>query len=398
VRIAASSRPAERLVVTSPEGTQSIGWKLRKLLRFVSIYGPGRTWFKVAGRLRRRIPRLHWRRRTPDIGMIGCGQFAYATIGYFVSRAFGARFAACFDIDARAAATFARGLGVPRQCASADELLAQPGLKLVYVASNHASHSDYAVAALARGLDVYVEKPVAVTLAQLAALESARRATGRRVFAGYNRPFSAALRDYCRFVPAGTPGGISLQCFVSGHQLASDHWYRRPAEGTRICGNVGHWLDLFVHLLARRGQPRELEIALTWADDAEPDDNLSVSMRSDRGDLCSIMLSSRTEPFEGINETINLQHGDTICKIDDFRRLRIWQGTQLVRRRYWPKDVGHRLAILQPFRQDARDWQEVLLSTLLMLYITGMVREGARTGHFSFEREVARLESAIAQS
>jgi predicted dehydrogenase len=378
---------------------ESIGWKLRKLLRFVSIYGPGRTWFKVAGRLRRGIPRLRWRRRTPDVGMIGCGQFAYANIGYFVTRAYGARFAACFDIDAHAASTFARGLGVARQCASADELLAQPGLKLVYVASNHASHADYAVAALARGLDVYVEKPVAVTLPQLAALERARRSSGRRLFAGYNRPFSAAVRDYCRTLPADTPGGISMQCFISGHQLAADHWYRLPREGTRICGNVGHWLDLFVHLMARRGQPRELEIALTCADDAEPDDNLSISMRTDRGDLCSIMLSSRAEPFEGINETINLQHGAVICKIDDFRRLQLWQGTRLLRRRYWPKDVGHRRAILQPFEQGApRDWQEVLLSSLLMLYITGMVREGARMGVFSFEREVARLEGAIAQS
>ena len=379
--------------------SQGFGWKVRKLLRFVSIYGPGRTWFKVAGRLRRGIPGFRWRRRTPDIGMIGCGQFAYANIGFFVTRAYGARFAACFDIDARAANTFARGLGVARQCASADELLAQPGLKLVYVASNHASHADYAAAALQRGLDVYVEKPVAVTLPQLAALEHARRCSGRRLFAGYNRPFSAAVRDYCRALPADVSGGISLQCFVSGHQLAADHWYRLPAEGTRICGNVGHWLDLFVHLLARRGQPQELEIALTWADDAEPDDNLSISMRSDRGDLCSIMLSSRTEPFEGINETINLQHGDIICKIDDFRRLQLWHGTRLVRRRYWPKDVGHRLAILQPFERGApRDWQEVLLSSLLMLYITGMVREGARAGVFSYEREAARLEGAIPQS
>jgi predicted dehydrogenase len=381
-----------------PVGSEAVSWKLRKLLRFVSIYGPGRTWFKVAGRLRVGIPRLRLR-RAPDIGMIGCGQFAYATIGYFLSRAFGARFAACFDTDGRATRTFARGLGVRRECASVDELFAQTEVKLVYVASNHASHADYAAAALTRGLDVYVEKPIAVTLEQLATLERARRSSGKRLFAGYNRPFSAAIRDYLRAVPASTPGGISMQCFVSGHQLAPDHWYRLPAEGTRICGNVGHWLDLFVHLLARRGYPGELDISLTCADDAEPDDNMSVSMRSDRGDLCTITLSSRTEPFEGINETINLQHGDTICKIDDFRQLQLWQGPRLLRRRYWPKDVGHRLAIMQPFNQDSpRDWQEVLLSTLLMLYITDMVRNGARAGHFSFEREAARLESSIAQS
>jgi len=109
------------------------------------------------------------------------------------------------------------------------------------------------------------------------------------------------------------------------------------------------------------------------------------------------MLSSRTEPFEGINETINLQHGEAIAKIDDFRRMSLWQGSRLLRRRYWPKDVGHRLAILQPFRQDApRDWQEVLRSALLVLQITRMVREGTRNAAFSFEQEVAQLEALIA--
>ena len=34
--------------------------KLRKLLRFVGVYGPGRTLFKVAGRLRFRVP-AWWR-------------------------------------------------------------------------------------------------------------------------------------------------------------------------------------------------------------------------------------------------------------------------------------------------------------------------------------------------
>jgi len=383
--------------VTAGEDSASLRWKLRKVWRFVSIYGPGRTWFKVAGRLRRGLPRLRSGGRAADIGMLGCGQFAFATIGYFLRRESGARIAACFDIEPRAAQSFARAQGLARPCASADELLAQPGLKLVYVASNHASHAGYGADALRRGLDVYVEKPVAVTLPQLAALEGARRAARGRLFAGYNRPFSAAIRDFRRHVRVDAAGGLSMQCFVSGHQLAADHWYRLPAEGTRICGNVGHWLDLFVHLLAWRGYPQRLDIALTCADDAEPDDNLSISLRSDRGDLCSIMLSSRTEPFEGINETINLQHGEAIAKIDDFRRMSLWQGSRLLRRRYWPKDVGHRLAILQPFRQDApRDWQEVLRSALLVLQITRMVREGTRNAAFSFEQEVAQLEALIA--
>jgi predicted dehydrogenase len=369
---------------------------LRKLLRFAGIYGPRRTFFKAAGRLRIRIPGLSWRRRRPQVAMIGCGQFAFATIAYFLQERFGRCFAACFDIDPRASASFGRAMRAQRVCATAEELLEQPEVRVVYIASNHASHTPHAVAALARGLDVYVEKPVAVTYEQLVQLGAAVRRSSGRIFAGYNRPFSAAIRELRKHVQVVPGEGISLQCFVSGHQIAAGHWYRDPDEGTRICGNVGHWLDLFVHLLNWRGLPDRLDISLTWADETSRDDDLVIAIASDRGDVFSVMLTSRSEPFEGINETLNFQHGNTIGKIDDFRRMTLWQGPRLLRRRYWPKDVGHRLAILQPFRQDdGRSWQEVLLSSLLTLHIAGMVRSAQRTSTFNISQSQAILMSEI---
>lgn len=100
---------------------------LRKLCRFLTIYGSGRTLFKVAGRLRLRPPLLGVRSRPADIGLIGCGQFGFATIGYFLLRRYGACIAACHDVDARAAGTLSRALRVNRVCASTEELLATPG-------------------------------------------------------------------------------------------------------------------------------------------------------------------------------------------------------------------------------------------------------------------------------
>lgn len=370
--------------------------RLRKLLRFVAIYGPSRTFFKVAGRMRFRPP--GWSRaRTRDIGLIGCGQFAFATIGYFLQRSFGPRIAVCFDTDDQAARSLAEALRVPHVASDAGAVLATPGLRAVYIASNHASHADYAVRALSQGLDVYAEKPIAVTHAQLVNLLRAKRSARGHLFAGYNRPFSAAVRRLRALTRIDPNGGITLQCFVVGHQLGPDHWYRRPDEGTRVCGNVGHWLDLLVHVLAWRGLPDRLQISITAAADSEPDDNVCIAIRSDRADLFSVMLTSRSEPFEGINETINFQHGETNCKIDDFLRMTVWQGAAVSTSRFWPKDVGHRRAILQPFASDeGRDWHEVELSTLLMLHITEMVRRGEQQSTFSFATQWEQLQHAIA--
>jgi hypothetical protein len=147
-----------------------------------------------------------------------------------------------------------------------------------------------------------------------------------------------------------------------------------------------------VHIFAWRGLPDKLEICLAWANDDDRDDNLSIAIASDRDDIFSVMMTSRCEPFEGVSETINFQHAKTICKIDDFRRMTIWQGSRRRRRRYWPKDVGHERAILQPFRPESgRDWHEIELSTLLILHIAEMVRNGVRTSSFSFSQSWSRV-------
>lgn len=367
-------------------------WRARKLLRFAAIYGLRRSIVKAAGRLRIAIPFPLLRHRASDIGVVGCGQFAFATLGYFLSKKFGRRIATCYDTDFRARDTFARAFGVPHVADSFSALIAQQQLRTIYIASNHASHCDYATEALRRGLNVYIEKPIVVSYEQLKTLTSVIRKVKGNVYAGYNRPFAAALRLLSREMVINASAGMSVQCFVAGHKIAADHWYRQPEEGTRVAGNLGHWLDLLVHVLAWRGLPDRLDISIAYADVADKDDNVCISIASDRGDLLSVMLTSRCEPFEGINETINIQHGETICKIDDFRRLTIWRGPRLVRRTFWPKDVGHEMAILQPFsREGGRDWHEVELSTLLMLHVIDMVRAGVRQSTFSFGDSWSRL-------
>jgi predicted dehydrogenase len=373
----------------------NIAASIRKVIRYTSIYGPGRTWFKAAGRLGvgARVPRL-----TPakaDVGVIGCGQFAFASIGYFLRRQVHA-LGTCYDINPKAQDRFARALGVRATPRSFEDFLAYPDLRTVYIASNHASHATYAIQTLAHGIDTYIEKPVAVNQMQLVALLKAKNQSKARVFAGYNRPFSGAIQLLHRRMTVDPAKGITLQCFVSGHAIPADNWYRRPEEGSRVCGNVGHWLDLFVHILSWRGMPDMVEITLNIADTAHPDDNLAIGITSDRGDLFSVMLSTRADPFEGVNESINLQHHDTIAKIDDFRRMTIWQGERLIRKRFWPKDVGHQGAILQPFRADpVRDWNEVVQSTQLMLHIADMLRAGLRQSAFSFRDHAERLTREV---
>lgn len=326
--------------------------------------------------------------------MIGCGQFAFASIGYFVNRSFGNRFRTCFDASPDVARSFANYFGVEVVSTSAQDAISDRSVRYVYIASNHASHTPYAVEALRLNKVVYIEKPVAVSLNQLSELTQAIRSSEGMIHAGYNRPHSGAIRRLRSWCP-DVDSPLTISCFISGHVLGPDHWYRKPEEGTRICGNVGHWLDLAVHLLLWGKLPDRWEIVLSWSNHESRDDDLSITLTSNRGDLVNIVLTARCEPFEGINETINIQWGKTIAKIDDFQRMTVWREHRIKRYRFWPKDVGHERAILQPFNGYSRSWHEIELSTLLMLYVKEMVLKGERYGAFSFDAEMHRLESNI---
>lgn len=395
---ATSSAPVHAMGAPSPAATAADaapghGERLRKLVRFVAIYGIGKTLLKAFGRSRS-MPRLLPLARPAkvrDIGLIGCGQFGFATIGHALSSQLGNRFTDCFDIDADAQRSFARFYRTASSATSAEALIANPQVRVVYVASNHASHTDYAVRALAAGKQVYLEKPISVDHDQLRRLLRAQRAPDApAIFAGYNRPFSQAVRDLAA-VAAGAAGPLTLSCFVTGHAIGPDHWYRDPREGTRICGNVGHWLDLAVHMLSWNGLPDRWQVGLAFSQPQSRDDDIAITLTSERGDLVVITLTSRREPFEGINETINFQQADVIAKIDDFRSMTVWNASRVRRRRYWPKDVGHKLALIQPFSSRRRPWREVELSSLLMLFIKDRVLAGERQSTFSFADEWRRL-------
>lgn len=359
---------------------------LRKLFRFCLIYGPARAFVKAVGRtrwtLRLKLVLAPFKRSDKFIAVVGCGQFAFSTIAFFLTKRHGECIKVALDTDDKAVGSFSACYGADVALTSPESDFLLPGVKLVYVASNHASHTDYALRCLAAGVDVYIEKPISVSREQYGRLRRGILDAQSKVYFGYNRPFSSAIQELKKYIQ---PTAFTLNCVVMGHFIQKDHWYRYPSEGTRICGNLGHWIDLSLHLLCRAGGVRYIDILIAYSNVETPDDNISVVLTSNRGDLITLTLTAREEPFEGINETIVFQQDGLFVKVDDFRRASFQLGRQRFSRRYWPKDVGHRKAITQPFDGEVRNVNEVLCSTELMLEIMEMVRANKASSRFDID-------------
>src|SRR5438270_513974 len=80
--------------------------------------------------------------------------------------------------------------GFARFVSGADEVMADEGVNLVVIATRHDSHAELARRALERGLDVFVEKPLALNDGELDAVLGAAAASRGRLTVGFNRRFS----------------------------------------------------------------------------------------------------------------------------------------------------------------------------------------------------------------
>ena len=118
----------------------------------------------------------------PDIfrvGVIGAGNISEFHMRA-LSRVSNARVVGIVDIDRDRAQALCRKWNVDRAFADVAELF-ECGVDVVHVLTPPGSHAALALAALARGCHVYVEKPLAASQQECDEVVSAARDSGRSV-------------------------------------------------------------------------------------------------------------------------------------------------------------------------------------------------------------------------
>jgi predicted dehydrogenase len=200
--------------------------------------------------------------------------------------------------------------------------------------STHAAHAGMAIAANERAR-VFIEKPPALSLDEARALLSLRRA-GAYLEIGYNRRF-AGLFQKAQAEVARESGPISVTCIVKELTIPSSHWYYWPSQGTRILGNVGHWIDLGVALIEAR--PTGLVVASPIG--GMVGDELTLTVLFADGSRLSIIATKLGSGLRGVQEYMDIRRGGLTVEIDDFMTLTVKRGGRKHVRRRILRDKGH---------------------------------------------------------
>lgn len=179
------------------------------------------------------------------MGEIGVGLIGYGLGG----RAFHAPYVgvtpgmALHVVVSRDAAKVHADLPGMRVVPDVDALLAETGIDLVVVSSPDALHAEHALAAIAAGKHVLVDKPFATTLADARRVAAAAEAGGRLLTVFQNRRWDSDFRTLRRLVDEGALGEIVQ------FESHFDRWRPVPAAVWKEAREGGAWLDLGPHLV-----------------------------------------------------------------------------------------------------------------------------------------------------
>lgn len=120
-------------------------------------------------------------------GIIGCGDVTEKKSGPAFSKLPGSSLVAVMRRNAEKAADYAARHQVPRWYSDADQLIADDQVDAVYIATPPSSHKEYAIKVAQAGKPVFVEKPMAMSVAECIEMNEACERAGVPLLVAYYR-------------------------------------------------------------------------------------------------------------------------------------------------------------------------------------------------------------------
>ncbi len=182
-------------------------------------------------------------------GIIGCGDVTEMKSGPAFSKIKGSQLVAVMRRDAEKAADYARRHQVPRWYNDAADLIDDPEVNAIYVATPPSTHAEYAIRAMKAGKPVYVEKPMASTYAETQEMLKVSEETGMPLLVAYYR---RSLPGFLRMKSMIKEGAIGQVLFVNIRLCRPANDEEKTGKAWRTQPNIsggGIFHDLASHQL-----------------------------------------------------------------------------------------------------------------------------------------------------
>lgn len=317
----------------------------------------------------------------PVLGVIGAGLH---TQGYLLPplKKLGARLeivATSKPVNANAAA---KKFGFAACATDASEVIADPKVNTVIIGTRHDSHGRYVLDALRAGKHVFVEKPLTISEEELEEIVALYRFAAEQggapvLMVGHNRRFSPAMRAIREHF-SGVAEPLIANYRVNAGFIPRNSWVQDSAQGGRILGEVGHFVDSLQYITG--GTPVSV-YAIAPVDVARRynNDNVSVEIAFDNGSVGHITYVANGAPAMP-KEHVEVFGGCRAASMTNFQQGVFYSGRSSATKKFGG-DKGHS-AEMHAFLESVRtgklpvSFESVIATTRVTFAIHESLRSG----------------------
>ena len=228
--------------------------------------------------------------------IVGLGRWGRSLVASVQDKSEDIRFVAAYTRTRATAEDFCREHGVPLTD-SYEQILANPNVDAVVLATPHSLHEGQIMAAAAAGKHIHVEKPITLTRASADAAVAAARKAGVVLAVGYCRRFHPSVVELRRRLRDGRLGTVvsmvAQHTTSTGQFIPPDNWRAAPEEapGGALTAVGVHALD---HMIEFAGRVRDVRCVTARNLPGPSDDTTTVMLRFDSGATGLIFCSVAT--------------------------------------------------------------------------------------------------------
>ena len=253
------------------------------------------------------------------IGIIGAGNFTKMTMmpALKKTKAFFKYISSAGGLTAK---SIANKYGFSYSTTDYKEILTDPDVDLVIIATRHNQHSAMVIDTLNAGKHVFVEKPLAISKDELIKVKKAFNAASNNVSVnvGFNRRFSP-IAIKAKQLLGDNPTSINMIATVNAGFIPMDVWvHDMNIGGGRIIGEACHFIDLMIFFSGSKVS--EVVMSAMGQSPSNNTDNAVISLKFENGSQGVInYFSNGSKSYP--KERIEIYSQERTLTIDNFRQM-----------------------------------------------------------------------------
>lgn len=286
--------------------------------------------------------------RRPVLGFVGAGNYASRILlpGF---KAAGAQLQTIVTAGGINGAIHGKKSGFAKASTDVTAMLADETINTVVIVTRHDSHAKFVVQALRARKNVFVEKPLALNKADLAAVQEAyvkahqcdEVAAGRgpQLMVGFNRRFSPQVQKIKRLLQVVQEPKSFIMTINAG-AIPPHHWTQDNAiGGGRIIGEACHFVDLMRFLAGSPVVSIQARCMGETPGTLIAEDKASITLGFEDGSFGTILyLANGAASYP--KERVEVFTAGRVLQLDNFRRLKGYSWPGFGKLNLWKQDKG----------------------------------------------------------